>query len=52
MWLGASVGAVGTESVVTVGAGAIGATGVVELPLALDVVLELLDGRFCECPLK
>ena len=42
----------GAEHVVTVGARAMGAVGVVELLLALDVVLELLDGRFCECPLK
>ena len=34
-----------------VGAGAMGAAGVEQLPLALDLVLELLDGR-CEWPLK
>ena len=49
MWLNASVGA---EGVVTVGAGAMGAAGVVKLLQALDVVLELLDGRFCDCLLK
>ena len=36
----------------TVGAGAMGAAGVVELLLALDVVLGLLGGRICECLLK
>ena len=48
MWLGATKGAVG---VVTEGVGAMGAADVEELPLALDLVLELL-GRRCECLLK
>ena len=43
---------VGAEDVVIVGAESMGAAGVVvELPLPLDVVLEL-DGRFCEWMLK
>ena len=52
VWLGATAGPVGAEDVVSVGAGAMGAVRVVELPLALDVVLELLVGRFRKCPLK
>ena len=48
-WLGASEGAGAAEGMVTVHAGAMGAAGVDELPLALDVVLELLNGRFCDC---
>ena len=49
--LGATKGAVGAKGVVTEGAGAMGAVGVEELLLALDLVLELLVGR-CECLLK
>ena len=49
--LGATKGAVGAKGVVTEGAGAMGAVGVEELPLALDLVLELLVGR-CECLLE
>ena len=48
MWLGVTEGA---EGVVTEGTGAMDAAGVEELPLALDLVLELLGGR-CECLLK
>ena len=40
------------EGMVAVGAGAMGAAGVDELPLELYVVLELLNGRFCDCQLK
>ena len=46
VWLGAPKGA---EHVVNEGVGAMDAEGFVELPLALDLVLELLGGR-CECP--
>ena len=52
VWLSASVGAVDTEGMVNAGAGAVGAGVVVVLLMVLDVVLELLGGRFCECPLK
>ena len=50
LWLGTTEGVVGAKGVVTEGAGTMGAAGVEELPLALDLVLELLDGR-CKCPL-
>ena len=51
LWLGAMESAVGAKGVVTEGSGAMDAAGVEESMLALDLVLELLDGR-CECLLK
>ena len=48
LWLGATEGVMGGKGVGAKGAGAMSATGVEELPLALDLVLELL-GRRCEC---
>ena len=51
LWLGATESVVDAQIVGAEGAGAMGAAGVEELPLALDLVLELLDGR-CECLLK
>ena len=51
LWLGATEGVVGAEGVGVEGVGAMGAAGVEELPLALDLVLKLLGGR-CECLLK
>ena len=47
-WLGAPVGAV---AVLVEGVEVVGVVEVVGLPLALDKVLEILDGTF-RCPLK
>ena len=48
LWLGTTEVAKG---VVAEGAGVVGTASVEGLSLALDLVLELMDGR-CECPLK
>ena len=45
------MGAAGAGSLLDEGVEAIGVAGAVELLLALDVVIEMLDGTFC-CPLK
>ena len=50
-WLGAPVGAVGAIAVLVEGVEAVGVAEVVGLPLALDKVLEILDGIF-RCLLK
>ena len=50
-WLGATVGAAGAGSTLGECVEAMGVAGAVGLPLALDEVIEFLDGTF-DCLLK